>query len=173
MASSLTRTAVRAAWILPVFFVGLFIHQANVAYQLHATFTQGQLVEAEVLEVHMENRVDVTYDYASLRVPLPDGTTITKEKMSLPHSLIQLMEGRETVDVRVRPGAAQEVVVAEFGATQWRIATLNAAMALGAAVVFGLAIYFWGRYLRREGEPAERGVTEPDPNHPARQINRA
>lgn len=163
----------RIAWVVPVFFLGLFVHQAQVAYQLHATLTQGEIAQAEVLEVHMENRVDVTYDYASLRVTLPDGQTITKEKMSLPHSLIQLLEGRETVEVRVRPGAAQELVVAEFGGTQWRIAALNAAMALGAALVFGLAVFFWNRYLRREGEPSERGVTEPDPDHPARQVYRA
>lgn len=170
--ASLSRIAARTAWILPVFFAGLFIHQAIVAYQLQATLTQGELAEAEVLEVHMENRVDVTYDYASLRVELEDGQVITKEKMSLPHSLIQLLENRETVPVRVRPGAAQEMVVADFGATQWRIAALNAAMALGAAIVFGIGIFYWNRYLRREGEPSERGVTEPDPDHPARQVVR-
>jgi len=169
---SLSRIAARTAWILPVFFAGLFVHQGLVAYQLHATLTQGEPAQAEVLEVHMENRVDVTYDYASLRVELPDGQVITKEKMSLPHSLIQLLQNKETVPVRVRPGAAQEIVVAEFGATQWRIAALNAAMALGAAIVFGIGIFYWNRYLRREGEPSDRGVTEPDPDHPARQIVR-
>ena len=168
----MNRIATRAAWILPVFFVGLFGHQAFVAYHLQTTLTEGELAQAEVLEVHMENRVDVTYDYASLRVELADGQVITKEKMSLPHSLIQLLENRDTVPVRVRPGAAQEIVVAEFGATQWRIAAMNAAMALGAALVFGLAIFYWDRYLRRQGDPSERGVTEPDPDHPARQIVR-
>lgn len=173
MASNVIRYIARAAWILPIFFAGLFVHQAFVAYGLRATLTEGQPTTAEVLEVHMENRVDVTYDYVSLRVELPDGQVITKEKMSLPHSLIQLLENTETVDVLVQPGAAQEVVIAQFGATQWRIAALNAAMALGAALVFGLGIYYWDRYLQREGEPSERGVTDPDPDHPAREITRA
>lgn len=173
VASNVIRYIARAAWILPIFFAGLFVHQAFVAYGLRATLTEGQPAKAEVLEVHMENRVDVTYDYVSLRVELPDGQVITKEKMSLPHSLIQLLENTETVDVLVRPGAAQEVVIAQFGATQWRIAALNAAMALGAALVFGLGIYYWDRYLQREGEPSERGVTDPDPDHPAREITRA
>lgn len=173
MASNVIRYIARAAWILPIFFAGLFVHQAFVAYGLRATLNEGQPATAEVLEVHMENRVDVTYDYVSLRVELPDGQVITKEKMSLPHSLIQLLENTETVDVLVQPGAAQEVVIAQFGATQWRIAALNAAMALGAALVFGLGIYYWDRYLQREGEPSERGVTDPDPDHPAREITRA
>lgn len=150
-----THLVARIAWILPLFFTGLFVHQTRVAYHLHKTFTEGEPAQAQVLEVHQENRVDVTYDYASLRVTLPDGRVITKEKMSLPHSLIQLLENRETVDVRVRPGSSQEVVVTELGATQWRIAAMNAAIAFGAALVFGLGVFFWNRYLRREGEPAE------------------
>lgn len=173
MDTSPSRIVARIAWIVPLFFLGLFVHQANVAYGLRKTLTEGQPAEAQVLDVHMENRVDVTYDYASLRVELPDGQVITKEKMSLPHSLIQLLENKETVNVRVRPGASQEIVVTELGPTQWRIAAMNAAMALGAALVFGLGVFFWRRYLRREGDPSERGVTEGDPDHPARQITRA
>jgi hypothetical protein len=45
-------------------------------------------------------------------------------------------------------------------------------MSFGAALLFGIAIWFWNRSLRRGGDPAERGVTEPDPDHPARKIVR-
>lgn len=173
MAANVSHIVARVAWILPIFFAGLFVHQAQVAYHLHQTLTEGQPAEAQVLEVHRENRVDVTYDYVNLRVELPDGPVITKEKMSVPHSLIPMLEGQETAEVRVRPGASQEVVITEIGPTQWRIAAMNAAMAFGAALVFGIGVFFWNRYLQREGEPSERGVTEEDPNHPARQITRA
>ena len=173
MATNVSRTVARIAWILPLFFAGLFVHQTRVAYNLHRTLTQGQPAQAQVLEVHQENRVDVTYDYVSLRVDLPDGSTITKEQMSIPHSLIQLLESKKTVDVRVRPGSSQEVVITQIGGTQWRIAAMNAAMAFGAALVFGLGVFFWNRYLKREGEPSERGVTEDDPDHPAQQVTRA
>lgn len=168
-----THVVARLAWILPLFFAGLFVHQTRVAYQLRETLNEGVPAEAQVLEVHQENRVDVTYDYASVRVEMPDGQVITKEKMSLPHSLIQLLENQETVDVRVRPGTSQEVVVAQFGATQWRIAAMNAAMAFVAALGSGIGVFFWNRYLRREGDPSARGVREGDPNHPAAQITRA
>ena len=56
--------------------------------------------------------------------------------------------------------------------TQIRIAGINALMSLGATLLFGVAIWFWNRSLRREGDPAERGVTEPDPDHPARRTVR-
>ena len=159
----------RLTWVIPIFFLGLAVHQARVAYNIHNTLTQGEPATAEVLELHQENRVDVTYDYVSLRVKTGSGEVITKEKMSLPHSLAPILEGQETLDVRVRRAAPQEVVIARVGGTQWRIAAMNAAMALVGALVFGGGIWWWSRYLRREGDPSERGVSEPDEDHPARQ----
>jgi hypothetical protein len=170
--TDITRTVARIAWVLPLFFLGLALHQSKVAYDLHYTLENGELATAEVLEIHKENRVDVTYDYASLRIPLENGETITRNRLSLPHSLVPVLEGRETLDVRVLPGASQEVVIEAVVHTQWRIAALNAVMGAGAALLFGFGIWFWNRYLRREGDPAERGVLEGDPDHPARQIVR-
>lgn len=166
------------AWILPVFFLCLTAHQANVASDLNVTRTQGTSATAEVLEVHKENRVDVTYDYVSLRVPLPDGGTLTREKLSLPHSIVPAIQDRATLDVKVLPGADREIVVTEtigptpIVDTQLRIALMNAAIAFGAALIFGLGVFFWNRTLRTDGDPAERGVTEPDPEHPARVVYR-
>ena len=168
----------RLAWVLPVFFVALSLHQGKVAYDLNDTKTSGTEAEAEVLETKVSRRVDVTFDYLSLRVPLPDGGTLTKEKMALPHSLAPALQDKKTLKVRVQPGAAREVVITEtIGPTrvvdtQARIATMNAAISLGAALLFGLGIFFWNRNLTSSGDPAERGVSEPDPEHPARQVLR-
>ncbi len=174
----MTRWIARIAWLLPLLFFGLSLQQGKVAYDLHATKTQGAAATAEVLEVHKDNRTDVTYDYISLRVPLPDGSTLTREKMSLPHGIVPVLLDKETLRVRVDPGASRQVAITEaiestpIVDTQMRIAGMNGLMSLGAALLFGFAIWFWNRSLRREGDPAERGVTEPDPDHPARQAVR-
>lgn len=174
----MTRRIAQGAWLLPLLFLGLAVHQGKVAYDLHTTKTQGTAATAEVLEVHEDARSDVTYDYVSLRVSLPDGTTLTRERMSLPHGLVPPLQGRETLDVRVDPGGPRGIVVTEqvesapIVDTQIRIAGINALMSFGAALLFGLGIWVWNRSLRREGDPAERGVTEPDPDHPARQVVR-
>jgi hypothetical protein len=161
-----------------VFFLLLSGHQMKVAYDLNVTEQQGATAEAEVLDVHLERRVDVTYDYVSLRIPLPDGGTMTKEKLTLPHSLVPALKDKQTLQVRVLPGAAREVVVTErigptpVVSTQWRIAAMNAAISFGAALLFGLGVFFWNRTLSTAGDPAQRGVTDPDPDHPARQVVR-
>ena len=110
---SLLRIAARSAWALPVLLVVLCGHQAKVAGDLTSTRTEGTEATAQVLDVHVERRVDVTYDYISLQVPLPDGSTLTKDRLALPHSLVPALQEKETVSVRVQPGAAREVVVTE------------------------------------------------------------
>jgi hypothetical protein len=174
----MTTWIARIAWLLPLFFLGMSLHQGKVAYDLRTTKTQGTEATAEVLEVHKDNRADVTFDYISLRVPLPDGSTLTREKMSLPHGIVPVLLDKETLAVRVNPGGPRDIAIVEtvkstpIVDTQMRIAGMNGFMAFGAALLFGVGIWYWNRSLRREGDPAQRGVTEPDPDHPARQVVR-
>jgi hypothetical protein len=177
--SSLLQRVAQAAWLVPVLLFGLSLHQAKVTYDLHDTKLAGVSAEAEVLEIHKGNRSDVTYDYVSLRVPLPDGETITRRKLSLPHGIVPPLLERETLQVRVQEGASIPIVITErIGPTpvvdtQMRIAGINGLMSLGAALLFGVGVWFWNRSLRRDGDPADRGVTQADPDHPARQIVRS
>ena len=174
----MTRWIARIGWLLPLLFLGLALHQGKVAYDLHITKTQGTAATAEVQEVKVSNRTQVTYDYVSLRVPMPDGSVHTRERLSLPHGVVPPLKEKETLAVRVAPDARRSVVVTEsikaipVVDTQIRIAGINALMSLSAALLFGVAILFWNRSLRREGDPAERGVTEPDPDHPASKVVR-
>jgi hypothetical protein len=177
--SSLVHRIAQIAWLVPLLFFGLSVHQAKVAYDLHATKLGGVEATADVLEMKKGNRSDVTYDYVSLRVTLPDGETLTRERLSLPHGIVPPLLERETLAVRVKQGASIPIIITEkigptpVADTQMRIAAINGAMSLGAALLFGLGIWFWNRSLRRDGDPAERGVDEPDPDHPARQVVRS
>ncbi|MFB6098589.1 MAG: hypothetical protein ABEK84_05650 [Salinibacter sp.] len=175
----MTRWIARIAWIVPVALLGLALHQGKVAYDLHTTKTQGLQRTAEVQKVHASTRTQVTYDYVSIRVPMPDGTVLTRKRLSLPHGIVPALKEKETLQVRVASGRdSRSIVVTEpikstpVVDTQIRIAGINGLMSLGAALLFGLAIWFWNRSLRRDGDPAQRGVTEPDPEHPARQVVR-
>lgn len=179
MATSLPHRIAQFAWLAPILFFGLSLHQAKVAYDLHATKLHGVEATAEVLEMHKGNRSDVTYDYASLRTTLPDGETLTRRKLSLPHGIVPPLLERETLRVRVQKEASIPIVITEpIGPTpvvdtQMRIAAINCFMSLGAALLFWIGIWFWNRSLRRDGDPADRGVSEVDPDHPARRVVRS
>jgi hypothetical protein len=150
------RLVARLAWVLPVFLFGLALHQAKVAYDLQQTIDEGTPATAEVLELHQENRVDVTYDYISLRATLPGGETLTREKMALPHALAPRLEGKETVEVLVNRGASQDMVVASIARTQRGIAAMNAGISGIACLLFGAGVFFWNRHLARHGDPSRR-----------------
>jgi len=181
------RRVAQLAWIIPLFFFGVSVHQGMVFYQLHATKAQGMAATANVQAVQFSQRSQVTYDYVSLRVPLSDGTALTRERLSLPHGVIPPLVEKERLAVRVAPtpewfllsGTDRSLVVMEqigdtpVVDTQIRIAGINTLMALGAALLFGIGVFYWNRSLRREGDPAGRGVVEPDPDHPARRIVRS
>lgn len=179
MDQSLLRRIAQIAWLVPILFVGLSLHQAKVVYDLDHTRTIGTAASADVLEIHKDDRTDVTYDYVSLRVDLPSGESLTKRQMSLPHGLVPPLLDRETLQVRVNKKASIPIVITEtIGSTpvvktQLHIAGINALMSLGAALLFGFGVWFWNRSLRREGDPADRGIEEPDPDHPARRVVRS
>jgi hypothetical protein len=175
-----TRWVARALWLAPAFLTFICGQQVWAAYTLGQTLQQGTPAVAEVTELHQENRVDVTYDYMKLRVELPDGGTLRTGKMSVPHTLAPLLEDKKRLKVFMRPGAAQEVVIREkarsggppLGATQQRLAVVNAAMSGGAALLFGLGVFWWNRYLRRRGDPASERAGRRDQDYSAGQTAR-
>ncbi len=160
MATITPRRVARLLWILPAFLLLLAVHQAKTAYDLRHTLRHGERALAEVTKVETSNRVDVTYDYVNLRVHLDGGRIIERNNLSLPHTLISEVEGKETVAVRVLPDAPQEIVIAAIGSSQWHIAAIQAAIAAGAALLFAAGVFAWNRYLKREGDPAFRNGGE-------------
>ena len=156
MVSAAARIIARLLWFLPGLLLFLTLYQAKAALDLRATWRQGTPAAAEVFDYKDSNRADVTYGYVSLRVSLADGQVLTKEKLSLPKTLLPRLAGEETLEVRVRPGAAQEVVIAPLMPAHWLIAAAQSGMALMGALLFAAGVFWWNRFLRRQGDPARR-----------------
>ncbi len=156
MASNATRLIARILWFFPALLLFLTLDQAKVAFDLRQTWQHGAPATAEVLAFENANRVDVTYGYVSLRVPLPDGRVLTKEKMSLPNSLLPRLEEATSLAVRVQPGAAQEVIIERLMPAHWLIAAGQSGMALLGALLFGTGVFWWNRYVDRQQRHASQ-----------------
>ena len=144
----MVRIIARTLWGIPALLLLLAFNQAQVAYHLHTTWRQGTQATAEVLEWQRSNRADVTYGYVSLRVPLDGGHLLQKDKMSLPYALLPRLEGKRTVNVHVRPGATQEVVIDAIMPAHWLIALSQVGISLVGAVLFFVGVYYWNAQLR-------------------------
>ena len=154
--SSSVRVVARLLWLVPVALLSLAIYQAKVALDLRYTLENGIEAVAEVLEFQVNERVDIPFGFGSLRVPLPDGRELVREKMSLPYTLLPQIRYKETLDVRVYPDADQPIVIVEIARTQWKIAAIQALMSFVAFLLAGAGVYGWNRLLARKGDPATR-----------------
>jgi len=150
----------RLLWVIPAILLFLTINQAKVALDLRETLEDGVPVEAEVIEIETSGRVDVTMASARLRLQLPEGEVVERE-LPLPITFAEDLQGSERLEVRVNPGADQEIVIAELGRAQWRLAAINSAMSLIGLVLVTIGVFAWNRYLRRKGDPARRTLEEP------------
>ncbi|MEX0746549.1 MAG: DUF3592 domain-containing protein [Rhodothermales bacterium] len=140
----------RLLWIFPLILLFLTVYLAKAAVDIKETLDEGEVVRAEVLELYKTGRVDVTYGFARLRVPM--GGRLVERKLSMPTSFIEELEGRDSVDVRVRPGHDQEIVIVEVARPQWRMAAINAGISLLGFILLSIAVFSWNRYLHRRSD---------------------
>jgi len=150
------RLIARLLWVLPAILAFLVIHQIMVGLDIRETVRTGEPATAEVIEFDTTERSEITYAYVTLRVRMADGREFVRERMSLPQTLIGDVRYAEELDVIVRPGADQEVVIQSIGETHWKVALGNALMSLFGFIMLTVGVYAWNRYLSRSGDPGRQ-----------------
>ena len=148
MPSRFQRILARIAWAVPILLLALGVDQAKVALDLRTTLSEGTEAVARVTEYERVDRADVTYGYVRVEVPLRDGSLLSRDKLSLPYSLIQEIEGRDTLRVHVLPDGEQTIVIDEVVDTQWKIASIQSGISFLTALMALAGVIGWNRSLR-------------------------
>lgn len=148
----------RLLWLVPVGLFLLALNQLKVGLDLRHTFLDGEPAMAEVTAFDRVDRADVTYGYVSLRIPLEDGSTLIRDEMPLPYSLLHRVEGNDSLAVQILRGTSQEVIIQIVGNAQWKMAVIQSSMALVAALMAFAGVWAWGHFLRNTGDPGQRIV---------------
>ncbi len=146
----MVRLIAKLFWGIPIVLTGLAANQGFVAWQLKTTWDQGISAVAEVGGFDTTNRADVTYGYIDLSVTLPDGQTIRREKMSLPQSLWSRVKDQDSLQVHVRPGKSQEIVIDRLMPAHWLIAASQMGISFLGAILSTVLAYFWNRSFSRQ-----------------------
>jgi hypothetical protein len=139
-------------WLAPLLLIVITVMLLRAGLAQKATLQQGELRTARVVEYVERSRAEITYGHLKLEVPLEDGSLL-QERLPLPLALLKRFEGEEEIDVLVRPGAEQPVIVEEVARAQWRLSIINAAMAAFGGLLLLWGVGSWNRYLRRKGDP--------------------
>lgn len=168
-------------FFVPLIFFVLGFQQLKVILDSRKTVEEGELVEARIRKFDIKDMVAQTHGIIELDLPLKNGEVVTK-KMTLegswayhlldPNKLkgVKKPENAGKTDeyrlkdpknilVHYLKGNGQEVVLMDLARIQQRTAMINAATSFSFALMLFIPIFFWHRYLTRNGDPAERKVS--------------
>lgn len=151
----MTLTVARLMWLAPVLLVVISIALVRAGFNQKNTLETGVLVTADVVDMSIRNRADVTYGHVDLRYPTSAADS-AEVRLPLPLSLLMSIEGEETVAVRLLEDAEQPVIIDSIAHAQWRMSFIHASMSLLGALLLVWGVFAWNRFLKKEGDPALR-----------------
>lgn len=154
--------AARALWAMPLLLLliagGLFV----AGLEQKQTVERQQPVQAEVLDVFTRERSEITRGDVLLRYVLPEGDHAIERRVEMPLVFLKELEADlsadsgQTIRIYAEPGGDGQIVLASHPRAQWVMTFSFAAMSLVGALGLAWLVWAWNRYLKREGDPAER-----------------
>lgn len=147
-------------WALPLlmFTICAALVQAGMGQRNAAE--RGEVIVARIDSVDIRERAEITHGAVYLTYRPPGMTDEVTRPVEMQLVFVKDLEGREggDIEIRVDPGSGQ-IVRNDHSRAQW-VLTLSFA---GMALIGGLGLVWlvggWNRFLRREGDPGERGHT--------------
>lgn len=149
----------RLLFLAPILLLGISGYLLKAGLEQRQLATSGERVVAVIDSVDLRQRAEITRGAAYLRYTPPGETAEVVRQVELPLTYLQEFERRigQPVPIRLSEGTEQ-VVLADHARGQWIMTLSFSAMALFGAVGLTLMVGSWNRLLRREGDPAERGL---------------
>ena len=158
-------TVARLLWALPLLLVVIAVATTRAGLEQREVSVTGQVVDAEVTGLNLRERSEITTGQVGLRY-MPPGTGAPVERqVELPiillkeieADLLTVPEGEAMVLPIVVSDRTDQIVIASHRRGTWLLTFSLAGMAAIGAVVSGLLVAGWNRFLAREGDPALRG----------------
>ena len=156
--------AARALWLAPLLLLVIAVALVPAGLAQREAAEAGETVPAEVLDVALRERSEITRGEAVLRYTPPGAAAPVERSVEMPLVLLKdlqvdfegLREGESlTIPIRASAGSDQ-IVLGAHSRAQWILTFSFAAMALVGAIGLALLVRGWNRLLRTEGDPATR-----------------
>ncbi len=152
----------RLLWALPLLLVVIALATTRAGLAQRSVAEDGEVVEAEVTGLELRERSEITTGQVGLRYTPPGAAGPVERDVELPIILLKeievdLAETPEGETLRlpiVVSEGTDQIVLGTHRRGTWLLTLSLAAMAAFGAVVSGLLVGGWNRFLAREGDPA-------------------
>jgi hypothetical protein len=154
----------RLLWALPLLLLVIAIATTRAGFEQRAVAERGQTVQAEVTEVYLRERSEITHGELRLRYADPATGERVARAVELPLVLLKEIEADvdalgegQTLTLPILVSAeSDQIVLGTHPRGTWLLTFSLAGMALIGAVVAALLVGGWNRLLSRDGDPALR-----------------
>lgn len=152
----------RLLWALPLLLVVITIATTRAGFQQREVAEAGQTVEAEVMGLTLRERSEITTGQVALRYTPPGASAPIDREVELPIVLLKEIEvdmastpeGERLALPIVVSDQSDQIVIAAHRRGTWLLTLSLAGMAAIGAIVSGILVGGWNRFLAREGDPA-------------------
>ncbi len=157
----------RLLWALPLLLVVIAVQLTFTGFEQRQTAEFGTGVEAQVLDVEVRERSEITHGMVKLRYTPPEASAPVERFIELPLAFMKEIQYAYEADsslvvpIRVQAGSDQ-VILDAFSRVQWVMTFSFAAMAGFGAICLAWLVGGWNRFLSREGDPGLREATPMD-----------
>lgn len=154
----------RLLWALPLLLAVIAVATTRAGFEQRAVAEDGQTVEAEVVGLNLRERSEITTGQVGLRYTPPGAAAPVEREVELPIILLKEIEadllatpeGETLVLPIVVSDRTDQIVIAAHRRGTWLLTFSLAGMAAMGAVIAGVLVGGWNRFLAREGDPALR-----------------
>ena len=153
----------RLLWALPLLMAVIAVATTRAGFEQREVAESGAVVQAEVTGLNLRERSEITTGQVGLRYAVPGGA-VRERDVELPIILLKEIEadllatpeGETLILPIVVSDATDQIVIASHRRGTWLLTFSLAGMAAIGALVSGLLVGGWNRFLAREGDPALR-----------------
>ncbi len=142
-------------WLIPLFFLGLAVHQTAVRQGLKNTYKEGTSYTAEILQFETKQIVTQNSSFVVLEFETKSGKVI-REKLSLPVEISGTVSKGKILPIRYDPDSFQDIIIIAAYEDHKSVTLVNIAMA--AFAFLATAILGWGvnRWVRSQNKPNKK-----------------
>ena len=142
----------KALWLVPILMFVYSFYLLRAGLDQKSTADGGFQTTAEVTNVDVGQRSEITYGEMDLEFVDSEGNQVA-ETLPLPLSLLFMVRDEKTVEITYDPESSKPVVINRISRALWRMSLINALICLVSALLLVIPVFAWNRYLKKHGDP--------------------